>query len=137
VKELLVDQTKYGIGVETALDMAAAEDAIREALGAEGFGILTEIDVQATLKAKIDVDRAPYKILGACNPHLANRALGVDEHIGLLLPCNVIVFQIEGGTRIEALEPAIMSQMIDDPAIGPIATEARERLVRALEAVAT
>jgi uncharacterized protein (DUF302 family) len=130
-----MDTTSYGIGIDTPFDMAAAEAAITEALGAEGFGILTEIDVKATMKAKLDLDRTPYKILGACNPHLANRALGVDEHIGLLLPCNVIVYEVEGGTRIEAMEPGIMSKMVEDSAIEPIASEARERLVRALSAV--
>lgn len=130
-----MEQFDYGFGIDTPLDLDAAEAAIRAALAEEGFGILTEIDVQATLKAKIDVDREPYKILGACNPHLANRALGIDEHIGLLLPCNVIVYESGSGTRIEAMEPAIMSRMIQDEAIGPVAAEARERLVRALEAV--
>jgi uncharacterized protein (DUF302 family) len=130
-----MDTTSYGIGIDTSLDMEAAEAAITAALSAEGFGILTEIDVKATMKKKLDLDRTPYKILGACNPHLANRALGVDEHIGLLLPCNVVVYEVEGGTRVEAMEPGIMSQMVEDPAIEPIAAEARERLVRALEAV--
>jgi uncharacterized protein (DUF302 family) len=131
-----MDTTTYGIGIDTPLDMEAAEAAITEALAAEGFGILTEIDVKATMKVKLDIDRSPYKILGACNPHLANRALGVDEHIGLLLPCNVIVYEVADGTRVEAMEPAIMSRMVEDPAIEPIASEARQRLVRALEAVA-
>lgn len=132
-----MDTTAYGIGIDTSLTVADAEAAIREALAGEGFGILTEIDVAATLKAKLGLERAPYKILGACNPVLASQALGVDEHIGLLLPCNVIVYQADQGSRIEAMEPRIMSQMIDDPAIGPIAAEARERLVRALQAVET
>lgn len=131
-----MDQMRYGIGIDTDLDMEAAEAAMREALAAEGFGILTEIDVQATLKAKIDVDRAPYRILGACNPVLANRALGADEHIGLLLPCNVVVYESGAGTRVEVLEPAVMSQMVDGPEIADIAAEARARLLRALEAVA-
>lgn len=130
-----MDTTAYGIGISTDLAMGEAEAAIRSALQEQGFGILTEIDVQATMKAKLDVDRPAYKILGACNPPLAHRALGVDEHIGLLLPCNVIVYEIERGTRIEAMEPGIMSQMVEDPDIQPIAAEARERLVAALEAV--
>ena len=130
-----MDQTAYGIGISTDLDMESAEQAARDALVAEGFGVLTEIDVKATMKAKLDVDRAPYKILGACNPALANKALGVDEHIGLLLPCNVIVYESETGTRIEAMEPGIMSRMVEDPAIEPIAAEARQRLIRALETI--
>lgn len=131
-----MDTTAYGIGIDTPLPIAAAEAAIREALAAEGFGILTEIDVAATLKAKLGLERTPYRILGACNPVLASQALTIDEHIGLLLPCNVIVYESGAGSRVEALEPRIMSQMVDDPAIGPVAAEARERLVRALAAVA-
>lgn len=125
----------YGIGIETQLSVAAAEEAIREALAAEGFGILTEIDVAATMKKKLDIDRTPYRILGACNPVLANRALGVDEHIGLLLPCNVVVYETAVGANVEAMEPELMSRFVDGDEIAAIAAEARERLVRALRAV--
>jgi uncharacterized protein (DUF302 family) len=125
----------YGLGIETDLSVADAETAVRAALAEEGFGILTEIDVAATLKTKLDVDRAPYRILGACNPALANKALDVDEHVGLLLPCNVVVYQTESGSNIEAMEPLVMSQLVPGEAIGPIAAEARERLSRALQAL--
>lgn len=125
----------YGIGVDTPLPVGEAEAAIRAALAEQGFGVLTEIDVAATLKEKLGVERRPYKILGACNPALAAQALEVDGHVGLLLPCNVIVYETDGGSRVEALEPQIMSQMIDDTRIQPIAAEARSRLVKALEAV--
>ena len=125
----------YGIGVDTPLPVGEAEGAIRAALAEQGFGVLTEIDVAATLKEKLGVERRPYKILGACNPALAAQALEVDGHVGLLLPCNVIVYETDGGSRVEALEPQIMSQMIDDTRIQPIAAEARSRLVKALEAV--
>ena len=125
----------YGIGVDTPLPVGEAEAAIRAALAEQGFGVLTEIDVAATLKEKLGVERRPYKILGACNPALAAQALEVDGHVGLLLPCNVIVYETDGGSRVEALEPRIMSQMIDDTRIQPIAAEARSRLVKALEAV--
>jgi uncharacterized protein (DUF302 family) len=125
----------YGIGIETQLSVEAAETAVRGALAAEGFGILTEIDVAATMKKKLDVDRAPYRILGACNPVLANRALGVDEHVGLLLPCNVIVYETPGGANVEAMEPDLMSRFIEGDEIAGIAAEARERLVRALRVV--
>lgn len=125
----------YGIGIETQLSVAAAEEAIREALAAEGFGILSEIDVAATMKKKLDIDRTPYRILGACNPVLANRALGVDEHIGLLLPCNVVVYETAVGANVEAMEPELMSRFVDGDEIAAIAAEARERLVRALRAV--
>jgi uncharacterized protein (DUF302 family) len=98
----------------------------------EGFGILTEIDVKATLKAKINVDRAPYKILGACNPMLANRALNAEEEIGLLLPCNVVVYESTDGTVVEALDPGIMSSVTDAAEMEVIATEAREKLARVM-----
>lgn len=125
----------YGLGIETDMSVADADTAVRAALAEEGFGILTEIDVAATLKAKLDVDRAPYRILGACNPALASKALDVDEHIGLLLPCNVVVYETANGSNVEAMEPSVMSQLVEDEAIGPIAAEARERLTRALQAV--
>jgi len=125
----------YGIGIETDMSVADADIAVRAALTEEGFGILTEIDVAATLKAKLEVDRAPYRILGACNPALANRALEADEHVGLLLPCNIVVYETATGSNIEAMEPLVMSQLVGGEAIGPIAAEARERLTRALQAV--
>lgn len=130
-----MNEFKYGIGIETEMSVAEAEAAVRAALADEGFGILTEIDVAATLKAKLDVDRSPYRILGACNPMLANQALDVDEHIGLLLPCNVIVYETDRGSTVEALEPAIMSHFVEGAAITAIAAEARERLLRALAVV--
>ena len=126
---------RYGLGIETAMSVADADTAVRAALAEEGFGVMTEIDVAATLKAKLDVDRAPYRILGACNPALANQALGIDEHIGLLLPCNVVVYETEGGSNVEAMEPLVLAQLVDHEAIGPIAAEVRERLTRALQAV--
>jgi uncharacterized protein (DUF302 family) len=122
----------YGMGVVTDLDVEAAEARIRSALSEEGFGILTEIDVAATLKAKIGVERAPYKILGACNPPLANRALDTDEQIGLLLPCNVVVYEGDEGTVVAAMEPSIMATMSDAEELAVVASEARARLLRAL-----
>jgi uncharacterized protein (DUF302 family) len=125
----------YGIGIEVSMPIAAAEEAIRGALADEGFGILTEIDVAATLKAKLDIDRAPYKILGACNPPLANRALNVDEQIGLLLPCNVVLYESGEVTEIAAMEPSIMATMSPSPELKEVAAEARARLISALERV--
>jgi uncharacterized protein (DUF302 family) len=122
----------YGIGVVTSLDAETAEGRVREALAAEGFGILTEIDVAETLRIKLGLERPPYKILGACNPPLANRALQADERIGLLLPCNVVVYQAAGGTVVAAMEPNLMAQMSSEPELGLVASEARERLVRAI-----
>ncbi len=122
----------YGMTVRTDLTMEEAEAAIRAALADQGFGILTEIDVKATLKKKIDVDRAPYRILGACNPTLANQALDIEEGIGLLLPCNVAVYESNGSTIVAAMEPELMSGVADNPALADVASEARRRLVAAL-----
>ncbi len=130
-----MERRPYGLRVLLDVSLSEAEDRARSALGAEGFGILTEIDVQATLKRKIDVDRPAYKILGACHPALANRALNAEEEIGLLLPCNVVVYEAEAGTIVEALDPGIMSSVTDSPEMAEIATEAREKLTRAMESL--
>ena len=127
-----MEQLPYGIGVTTALSPDDAEAAVRTALADEGFGVLTEIDVAATMKAKLDLDMKPYKILGACNPPLASRALAADEHIGMLLPCNVVVYEGEDHTVVAAMEPAIMASMSPDEQLAEVAQEARSRLVRAL-----
>lgn len=125
----------YGMAVETGLAPEEAEARIREALAAEGFGILTEIDVAATLRDKLGVERPPYRILGACNPPLAHRALEADERIGLLLPCNVVVYESGEGTVVAALEPAVMATLADPEEVAAVAAEARERLARALAAL--
>ena len=127
-----MEQRPYGLKVLMDCDLEEAESRARSALAEEGFGILTEIDVKATLKAKIDIDRAPYKILGACNPMLANRALNAEEEMGLLLPCNVVVYEGADGTVVEALDPGIMSSVTDAHEMELIATEAREKLARAM-----
>lgn len=126
---------RYGFGVETDLDPAEAETRMREALADEGFGILTEIDVAATLKTKLDVDVDPYRILGACNPQLAHKALSSEQNIGLLLPCNVIIYQKETGSVIEVLDPNLMAELTDNPDLREIAEDARARLERALARV--
>lgn len=122
----------YGMTVRTDLSMEAAEAAIRSALAEQGFGILTEIDVAETLKKKIDVIRAPYRILGACNPVLANQALEIEEGIGLLLPCNVAVYESGGSTIVAAMEPELMSGVTDNVALAEVASEAKRRLILAL-----
>lgn len=106
-----------------------------EALKTEGFGVLSEIDVSATLKKKIDVDFRPYVILGACNPQLAHQALSAEPQIGLLLPCNVVV-QAEGdGSTVSIADPKAMFTMVSNPGMGDVAGEAEARLRRVIEKV--
>ncbi|HJR65243.1 MAG TPA: DUF302 domain-containing protein [Gemmatimonadaceae bacterium] len=134
----MVDQTtRYGIGITVALPYETALERTREALGKEGFGVLTEIDVKATLKQKLDVDVTPYVILGACNPSLAHRALTAERDIGLLLPCNVIVYAADepGRSVVAAMDPLQALSLADNADVRPIAEEARARLERALAAV--
>ena len=113
-----------------------ARDRVIAALKEEGFGVLTEIDVASTLKTKINVDFRKYAILGACNPHLAHRALGAELGIGLLLPCNVCVWEENGGSVVSIAKPEAMFEIVDRPDVKPIADEAGEKLRRALERVA-
>ncbi len=130
-----MEERPYGLRIVLDDDPVTAEVRAREALAAEGFGILTEIDVAATLKEKIDVDRPAYKILGACNPPLANRALNAESEIGLLLPCNVVIYADPEGTVVEAIDPGIMSQLTSAPGMAEVASEARERLTRAMRSL--
>lgn len=120
------------IETTTALSMADAEVAIREALATQGFGVLTEIDLAATLKAKLGVERAPLKILGACNPHLARRALELDESVSLLLPCNVVLTDTGHGTKISTVDPRDFMTGED---FQELASEAADRLAAALAVV--
>jgi uncharacterized protein (DUF302 family) len=117
--------------IETIIDRspAEAEAAARDALGAQGFGVLTEIDVAATLKAKLGVDRSPLKILGACNPALAHQALQVDPAVSLVLPCNVVIEATDTGTRVAAVDP---HDLMDDPRFTTLADEAAQRLRAAI-----
>jgi uncharacterized protein (DUF302 family) len=113
-------------------DFATTVEAVREALAAQGFGVLTEIDVTATLKTKLDVEMEDYLILGACNPPLAHRALTADRTVGLLLPCNVVVRRQDGHTLVQAMDPQAMVAMTGLPELQPVADEAAARLDAAL-----
>jgi len=105
-----------------------------EVLKAEGFGVLTDIDVTATMKAKLGADFRPYRILGACNPQLAHRALALEDKIGTMLPCNVIVQQHEGGkVEVSAVDPAASMQAIDNPGLSEVAGEVRDKLKRVVD----
>lgn len=112
--------------------MAEAEERIRAALAAQGFGVLTEIDVAATLKAKIDVDRAPLKILGACNPVLANEVLQRDDSLALMLPCNVVIDQTADGVRVRTIDPI---SILPGDELSDLADQAAARLGAAIEAM--
>lgn len=131
-----METNSYGLRVTTSLDVADAEARVREALGAEGFGVLTEIDLAATLHAKLGIDMAPYKILGACRPPLAAQAVQAVPDVGLLLPCNVVVYAADDHTVVAALDPLTMVEMTGQPDLQPVAEDARARLKRALTAVA-
>ena len=126
---------RYSFRKRTRLSYEEAIASVTAALKEEGFGILTEIDVQATFKKKLDVEFPRYIILGACNPHLAHQALNIDEEIGLLLPCNVIVYEGEEGTTISIVDPQAMLGVVPGNELNPVAEEARVRLLRVAQAV--
>ena len=105
---------RYGMKIKLKGNLEEVKPRVVEALKAQGFGVLTEIDVQRTFKQKIDVDFKPYLILGACNPHFAYRALSADDDIGLLLPCNVIIKQESDGTEVGIQDPEVMFSVVDD-----------------------
>jgi uncharacterized protein (DUF302 family) len=123
------------MAVSTALSSGEAETMVRAALANEGFGVLTEIDLAATLKEKLGVERGPYKILGACNPTLADRAIAAEEDVGLLLPCNVVIYESGDRTVVAAMEPTTIVKLTSNPELDSIATEARDALDRALSSL--
>lgn len=127
---------KYGYSKKVNLSFEKAIAKVTEELKKEGFGVLTEIDVKETLKKKLDVDFKPYMILGACNPTYAYKALQIEEQVGLLLPCNVIVYKTgDKETIVSAIEPDAMMSVVDNPDIQEIAREIRQKLHRAIDAV--
>jgi uncharacterized protein (DUF302 family) len=128
----------YGFSINLNNSFEDTITRVSDALKEEGFGILTEIDVKATLKAKIDVDRLPYTILGACNPSLAHQALEADPDIGLLLPCNVVVRQEEDGSiTVAFMDPAAVLALVNKPGVDALAGEVRGRLERVRDALRT
>lgn len=127
----MTETTQIGFTARLKTDFDSAVQRVTDALKAEGFGVLTEIDVKETLKKKLNVDFRPYKILGACNPRLAHRALTADPQVGLLLPCNVVVSQGEEGMiEISLVDPLSMLGIVTHPDVEPVAQEARKRLER-------
>ena len=111
-----------------AADFEDVDARTRTALAARGFGVLTEIDVQATMKKKIDVDMDPYRILGACNPNMAHQAIGMEPKIGAMLPCNVILRAVDGGVQVSAVDPVASMQAIDNDELHAVAGQVREML---------
>lgn len=128
-------KTDYGMRVQLTMGYEEAVAATTAALKEQGFGVLTEIDVQATLKKKIGADFRRYVILGACNPNLANQALNTELEIGLLLPCNVIVYEDGTGSVVSIADPSAMLRIADAPALNSVMLEARTRLQNALAAL--
>ena len=125
----------YGFSKTVGLPFDAAVEKVTAELQKEGFGVLTTIDVKETLKKKLNIDFKQYRILGACNPPFAHKALEAEEEIGLLLPCNVIVYEKGGKSVVAAFDPMSMSKVMDNPAIEPIAAEMKQRLERVIAAV--
>jgi uncharacterized protein (DUF302 family) len=133
----MTEQFAYGFKTTIQGSVEEAEARVREALQAEGFGVLTEIDIAHAFKSKLDVDFRPYKILGACNPPLAHQAISQEENIGLLLPCNVVVYEgAEPGTAVvAALDPVKQLGVAGRDDLGPMADEVQARLRRVIDAV--
>lgn len=116
-------------------DIDAVDARTRAALAGQGFGVLTEIDVTATMKKKLDVDMTPYRILGACNPKMAYQAIQIEPRVGAMLPCNVILREVEGGVEVSAVDPAASMQAIDNAELAAVAAQVRDLLATAVQAI--
>ncbi|MEO8243488.1 MAG: DUF302 domain-containing protein [bacterium] len=119
----------------TGVSFAEADARTRKALGENGFGVLTEIDVAATMKKKLDVEMRPYLILGACNPKMAYQAIGIEPRVGAMLPCNVILRAVDGGVEVSAIDPVASMQAIENPALHAVAGQVRDLLAKAVAAI--
>jgi uncharacterized protein (DUF302 family) len=127
---------RFTFGTRLALiPIADVRPTVEAALKAEGFGVLTEIDVQATVKTKLGIDRSPFLILGTCNPALSHRLLGLEPALGALLPCNVVLREDGNALVVEAMDPAIIRSMVDDPDVAEVAEDTRGRLRRAIAVI--
>jgi len=126
---------QYGFSKTVDMPYEQTIEKVTAELKKEGFGVLTSIDVKETLKQKINVDFKKYVILGACNPPIAHKALQTEEELGLLLPCNVIVYEKDGKTRVSIFDPMVMTWIMENDQMKPIATEVQERLQRVLTAI--
>jgi uncharacterized protein (DUF302 family) len=125
--------TTYTLSATTEAPFEEAVERVKEELKAEGFGVLCEIDVQATLREKLGVEQEPYLILGACNPPLAHRALSAEPELGTLLPCNVVIYRADGKTHISAIDADRMLSLVDNPDLAPIAAQVRAKLANVVE----
>ncbi len=128
-----MDYTINRVIAETDFD--AVDARTRAALAANGFGVLTEIDVKATMKKKLDVEMLAYRILGACNPQMAHQAIGMEPRVGAMLPCNVILREVTGGVEVSAIDPVASMQAIGNPELTAVAGQVRDLLAKAVDAI--
>ena len=129
--------TGYTLTSTTTAPFAEAAERVRAELKAEGFGVLCEIDVQATLREKLGVEQEPYTILGACNPPLAHQALAAEPELGTLLPCNVVIYERDGETHISAIDADRMLSIVDNDELAPVAAQVRAKLASVVERAAS
>jgi uncharacterized protein (DUF302 family) len=131
----VIEMADYGMSIVLGLSYEQAVDAVKEALKTEGFGVLTEIDMKTTLKKKLDADFRKYTILGACNPPLAYKALQAELQIGLLLPCNVIVYEEGNGSVVSAIDPVSAMSVVDNTSLESVAEQVRSKLKRVIDSL--